>query len=137
MYSKKNLRVGIFTAAILSSILLISGCSPAANEVNIGIDDKENQIELAVGQTLVITLKSNPTTGFRWEIAEIDEEILQQVGEPEYIPESDEPLVGQGGTEVFRFEAGVSGETQLKLVYHQPWDGGEQGEVFIIDVSVK
>jgi inhibitor of cysteine peptidase len=152
MYSKKNFRVGIFTAAILSSIL-INGCSPVPDEenndangngdqgqmkeVHIGINENESLVQLEEGQILVITLESNPTTGFIWEVEEINEKILQQVGEPEYVPESEEPLPGQGGAEVFRFEAGASGATQLKLVYHQPWEGGEQAEVFIIDVSVK
>jgi len=39
---------------------------------------------MEVGQVLVITLASNPTTGCRWEAVELDEPILQQMGEPEF-----------------------------------------------------
>ena len=39
-------------------------------EINVDEDDADGQIELEQGQILVVTLESNPTTGYRWEQAE-------------------------------------------------------------------
>jgi hypothetical protein len=36
------------------------------------------------GQILVLTLESNPTTGFRWEVVEAKDSVLRQRGEAEF-----------------------------------------------------
>lgn len=46
-------------------------------EVIISAKDDDGQVMLGVGETLVLSLGSNPTTGYRWEIAEIDEAVLK------------------------------------------------------------
>ena len=55
-------------------------------------------ITLEKGQTLSLTLAGNPTTGYTWEISEVDENILASAGEPDY--SSDSNLIGSGGVSV-------------------------------------
>jgi len=104
---------------IILSALIFTGCGPA-KEVKLDANDNGRQIDLQKGQTLVITLESNPTTGFMWEVVELDESILRQMGEAEFQPESE--ALGAGGTETFRFQAMSPGQAALKLVYHRPWE---------------
>lgn len=119
---------------------LFEGILPVEpEEVNVDENDDGSQIELEQGQVLVVTLESNPTTGYRWEVAEIQESILEQMGEAEFkASETGEPpLVGAGGWEIFRFKAISAGQTTLKLGYHRPWEEGvEPINTFSIEVVV-
>jgi inhibitor of cysteine peptidase len=96
-------------------------------------------VSLAPGEILVLELHSNPTTGYSWQILEVDDLLLRSTGEPEYRPDSNaQELVGSGGTEVFRFEAVASGETTLALGYARPWEKSEQPlETFTVRVLIQ
>ena len=120
---------------VILSALIFSGCG-SAKEVKLNANDNGRQVDLQKGQTLVITLESNPTTGYRWEVVEIEESILRQIGEAEFKPESE--ALGAGGTETFRFEAVSAGKMPLALVYHRPWEEGvEPLETFSLEVVVR
>jgi len=119
---------------------LFEGIPPVEpEEVNVDEGDAGSQVELEQGQILVITLESNPTTGYRWEQAETQEFILEQMGEAEFKPSDtgEPPLVGTGGWEIFRFKAISAGEMTLQLVYHRPLEEGvEPLKTFSIQVVV-
>ena len=78
-------------------------------------------IEVEVGQEFAVTLESNPTTGYRWRLAEpLDSAALELVNSEFERPETD--LVGAGGEEVWTFRAKRRGETVVRLEYAQPWE---------------
>jgi inhibitor of cysteine peptidase len=111
-----------------------------AGEVVLGGEDNGGQVALSVGQSLVVTLASNPTTGYSWQVAEGTGTVLAQVGEAIYreTPQEGTPLVGVGGTETFRFEARAAGQTSLLLEYRRPWEETvEPVETFSVDVVVR
>jgi len=110
----------IVGGVLLALLLLVAVLMMYPWEVKLTAADNGSEIELKKGQTLVITLEANPTTGYTWEIAELDEQVLRQVGEIEFEPESE--LVGAGGGQIIRFEVIGAGQTTLKLVYHRPWE---------------
>ena len=119
---------------------LFEGIPPVEpEEVNVSEDDAGSQVELEQGQILVVTLESNPTTGYSWEVVETQESILEQMGEAEFKPSEtgEPPLVGAGGWEILRFKAISAGQTSFKLVYHRPWEEGvEPVKTFSIQVVV-
>jgi inhibitor of cysteine peptidase len=144
---------GGFIAALLVVLVLVTGCGfseggdanaaerdQGMQEVVLDAVADGSQVELAAGQILVITLASNPTTGYRWEVVDLDTAVLQQMGEAEF-QSSDAggtPLVGAGGVEVFRFEAAGSGQTALTLVYHRSWEEGvDPLETFAVQITVR
>ena len=103
--------------------------------MKISAEDNGGQVTLEVGQTLVLTLASNPTTGYEWEIAEIDEAILKETHH-EY--KADWPvLIGSGGKEIWRFQAQSSGSTTLSLEYRRSWEKAEPIETFGVEVVVR
>ncbi len=113
---------------------------PLPIEVHVDVDDAGSQVELEEGQILVVTLESNPTTGYRWEQAENQESILEQMGEAEFKPSDtgESPLVGAGGWEIFRFKAISAGQMTLQLVYHRSWEEGvEPLKTFSLQVVVR
>ena len=132
-------RITDWIAAIATALtlLLAAGCN-SGTTVALDAGDNGKAIELAVGQTLAITLDSNPTTGYSWEAAGEHEELVQ-VGEPEYKQRNqDKQLVGAGGQETLRFEAKRVGQVRLELVYHRPWETDVQpAETFAVDVTIK
>ena len=108
-------------------------------EINIDEDDDGSQVELEQGQVLVVTLESNPTTGYGWEVIETQESILEQMGEAEFKPsdEGEPPTVGAGGWEIFRFKAISAGQMTIQLVYRRSWEEGvEPINTFSIEVVV-
>ncbi|RPH60193.1 MAG: hypothetical protein EHM81_06725 [Chloroflexi bacterium] len=100
---------------------LLAACGK--KEMSVGRAENGGTVELKTGETLMVSLDSNITTGYSWEIQETDETLLKLKGDPEYIePKSDPQLAGAGGRQVFRFEALKAGQTTLTLVYRRPWE---------------
>lgn len=79
------------------------------------------QIEVPVGKTFSVTLDSNPTTGYRWQLAKpLDEAILKVVGSEYKKPAT--KLVGAGGKEVWVFKAVAKGQASIQMRYVRPWE---------------
>ncbi len=143
-------RIGLWCIVVLLfSALWLAGCGPAGdalsgadvappemNEIALGDQDNGRKIEVQQGQILAISLASNPTTGYSWQPADLDESILEPVGEAQFQAQSN--LVGASGIETLRFKAGGAGTTALKLVYHRPWEKDvEPLERFEVEVTVR
>ena len=135
MPNNKFSLIALFT--LLLALTVAAGCSPQQQEVKAGIDNNGHEMQLKKGQTLVVTLEGNPTTGYSWEVAEpLDEQVLRQVGEAEFKQESN--ALGAGGVQVLRFEAVNAGQITLKLVYHRPWEKDvEPLETYSLQVVVR
>jgi inhibitor of cysteine peptidase len=95
----------------------------------------QKEVEIAKGNTLVVTLFSNGTTGFSWdENAQIaDTGIIQQL-KHQYIG-AETNIPGASGAEQWTFEAVNTGTTTVHLEYSRPWEGGEKG-VWTFDLTV-
>jgi len=96
------------------------------------------EVEIAVGGSLVVHLESNPTTGFKWELSDItDQTVLKQDGEAEFVP-PEEAIPGAGGKEIWTFEALKAGTSTISMEYSRPWEGGEKAEwTYTLTVTVK
>ena len=107
--------------------------APNLNEVRLTELDNGSLAQLGEDQTLVISLESNPSTGYAWEVAEIDEDIVYQVGESEF--EQLSPLLGASERQILRFKPIKAGQSTLRLVYRRPWEKGiEPAKEFSIQV---
>jgi inhibitor of cysteine peptidase len=104
--------------------------------VQLSVDQNGSLIvELETDQRLDINLEGNPTTGYTWEIMNIDKRILLQESE-KFKPESD--LEGSPGLFVFRLMAVEKGQTDIVLIYHRPWEKEvEPLSTFFIKVIVR
>ena len=96
-------------------------------------------VEIDAGTLLIITLESNPTTGFGWQLSEPIDESLVALIENRYEPgeNAEQGMIGAGGSEVWTFEALTNGVTKISLEYSQPWEGGEKAvQTFEITVTI-
>ncbi len=96
--------------------------------------DNNTAINVTTGEFLVVFLEGNPTTGYTWEVEELNEQVLQQVGDIVSVPESD--LMGAPSMQIATFEVVGAGNATIKMVYHQPWlTDVEPADTFTVDVT--
>jgi uncharacterized protein len=81
-----------------------------------------------------VTLDSNPSTGYQWQVRSIDETIVKLKND-EYIPPKSE-LVGASGKQVLAFEALKEGNTTIMLEYIRPWEPETPAQVYSVNVIV-
>lgn len=126
-------RVWPLVAVAILILGLMAGCLGVKTYKDVGED-----IDISVGQEFIIALGSNPTTGYSWQ-ASYDETRLELVGgESTYEPEeTDEEVVGGGGTELFRFKALKAGEVEITMTYAQHWEGGEVGDTEVFTATIE
>lgn len=104
---------------LLFSIMLLTACS--SQNTNLTLADRGTQVEIKEGLEITITLDGNPSTGYTWEVKDLDTDMFQQVGEPVF--ESSNPgMVGSGGTLTLTFKTLKVGTNSLTLIYHRPWE---------------
>jgi len=80
-------------------------------------------INVTVGEDFTIDLDANPTTGYHWDLLQIEQQdcIVEQAGEPEYVPDThDEGMVGVGGTETWYFHSNTEGDAVIEFGYFAP-----------------
>jgi len=109
--------------ALLFLVVFSAACPINAKPLTANQTDNGRTIELQVGQSLVLNLGSNPTTGYSWVFDGKSNYILAQEGKPVYNPDSTgKGLVGVGGVERWTFRAVRKGRETLRLDYRRPWE---------------
>jgi inhibitor of cysteine peptidase len=82
-------------------------------------------VTLQTGDTLVVALDAQPSTGYRWETLDLQGPVLVAVGSADYLPSTVAPgTVGAPGDSVFRYQARDVGHTTLDLGYSRPFENG-------------
>lgn len=102
----------------LSIFLLKNDCN---HDKTIHLNDGHHgkQIKLFRGQKITLSLDANPTTGYTWMIAQIDTNIVK----PQHSEfKSASERIGSPGKQIFHFRTLASGQTELRLIYHRPWE---------------
>ncbi len=114
----KQLTTTVIFSILVASIMFIAGCS---SEKPREYSDSTSAIDVKVGKEFVLSLSSNRTTGYQWQLAEpLDETILELKDSKYKAPET--KRVGAGGQEVFTFKAVGKGETNISLKYVRSWE---------------
>ncbi len=103
------------------SLLLLGACASAPlSSVSVS-EDRHCPLSLHTGQMLIVSLPSNPTSGYRWNLREVSSEQLKSLG-PEVFSSPENDLIGGDGISTWRFEAADSGSGRLYLTYQRPWE---------------
>ena len=85
---------------------------------------RDGRTTLAVGQTLLISLPSNATTGYRWQVSDSYADLLL-AGAPfgDEVTDAHAPgMVGVGGNTVWRFRTARPGTATLTFTYGRSWE---------------
>ncbi len=142
------------TAWVILGLILLAGlsvavgtaCSGSGNEVNadsshpavnVGSSYSGKQVELSVGQSLVVTLDSNASTGYSWTQPQIsDDSVLSATGNQTIAPQTT-LVVGAPGKEEWTFKALKKGTSTISMEYSRPWESTPPAETFDLTVVVK
>ncbi len=138
----------ILTCLMVAIPLSLFACSAASKHVSVDLSSDDfmnnnhirNEVQVGVGDTITVTLHSNPTTGFQWESAQItDQTVLEEIDHKFLSPEREPPPPpGTPGQEVWTFKALKEGTSTISLEYSRPWEGGEKGEwTYTLTVVIK
>ena len=120
----------VFTYAVALSVV---GALLLAALGGCGSSTKSNQtqgsvssMKVTAGQDFTISLQSNPSTGYQWQLAEpLNEKVLKKVNSI-YQPAdtSGGSTVGIGGVEIWTFMAVGKGNADIKMKYVRPSQKG-------------
>ncbi|WP_339487613.1 protease inhibitor I42 family protein [Pseudomonas sp. EL_65y_Pfl2_R95] len=118
-------------------LALLAGCATQSNTVNVQ-QQGDCPLALTPGQQLIISLPSNPTTGFRWVVRDAAPAVLTSLGPEVYSNPEDAGLVGSAGKSTWRYTVKQPGEGQLLMTYQRPWETEvEPAERFECVIKVK
>jgi inhibitor of cysteine peptidase len=104
----------LLSCAVLVALALV-GCTE--EPVALTEADAEKAVTLRVEQQLIVTLGSNPSTGYSW-VLQMDPEGFLTLDSSGYEPGPQVP--GSGGQQRFRFTARRSGRTTLAFTSGRP-----------------
>lgn len=80
-------------------------------------------VQVHAGETIVLQLDENPTTGFTWEVSQTDATILT-LQDSTYVPEPGNPgETGRGGTHIWTFVTKHPGTAHLQLKNWRSFEG--------------
>jgi inhibitor of cysteine peptidase len=85
--------------------------------------DDGNSVEVHVGDSIVVQLPENPTTGFTWAIDQADAYVLRR--QSFRYSAAPSAAVGGGGQRSFRFKAVRPGTVTLQLKLWREWEGAK------------
>jgi predicted secreted protein len=112
----------------------VVGFALAAIVVVVGAAANGTAVGLHRGDTLVVRLGGNPTTGYRWSPTHVPPPL--RLVSSRYVAPTPQRL-GQGGTYVFRFRT-VAGTGRLSLAYARPWERAKPPlRSFVLTVRVR
>ncbi|MBN2446112.1 MAG: protease inhibitor I42 family protein [Phycisphaerae bacterium] len=112
----------------------LDGSTVPANAIELDEMDNGTTIVVTVGDVIAVTLDSNATTGYRWEVADLMQSVVAVTGNTYVAPSTG--TVGAGGSEVWTFSAQASGTTNLLMEYRRSGDTGDPAGTFRVTFIV-
>ncbi len=124
---KKYVGIAVGLMAALLTIGAVAGCgggkttptTPTTPTSQQTYTETTKNITAKVGETFIIQLKSNPTTGYHWQIAGTLSPAVVKVSDA-YVPsEASSGTMGSGGVEDWLFKAVSKGTAVIQMEYVQ------------------
>lgn len=113
---KKNL----YSFLIFCILLTVPGYGQ--NFIQVTQSDFQRQIFLSPDEALEIKLPSTPSSGFGWYAKNLNQNILKQVGDWEFISNDPTNSIGAPGIQTTRFIGTSQGTTEIEMLYKRPWE---------------
>lgn len=127
--------------SLTALVLLLAACggnggTPAPLALTAA--DSGTTVGLEPGQAVEITLESNASTGYAWNLVEEPDSSVLTLVSSEYVePDTPEGVVGAAGTEAWKFQAVAAGTASLKLAYFRSFEPESVGGEFQLTVDVR
>jgi len=102
-------------------LLLLSGVVLSINKYSYHVGTGSVTETVKMGEEFAISLASNPTTGYRWELVAPSTDLETSSNEKYGDFETSGTGIGAGGKQVFRFNPRKVGLANLRFVHKRPW----------------
>lgn len=143
----KSRSISSLILVLVASMFVVSSNTATGQAVeNIEAD----AIRCSAGSSFTVTLDSNQTTGYQWELAkDVNANLIKLVGseyKPAFRPtqagskdkESNNHMVGAGGKEIWTFQTIARGKTTIEFKYVRPWEKGVRPDrTMVVPVVIK
>ena len=121
--ARRRLAAGAVALALTAlGAMLLAGCG-GGGSVSIDITPATQTgttVEARVGDTVVVSLDANATTGYEWAFTAGDTFTIES---NEYVPDPNPSgLTGSGGTQVVTLKITTSGSSELTGTYARSWE---------------
>ncbi|NHZ86790.1 MAG: hypothetical protein GWP19_13100 [Planctomycetia bacterium] len=112
----------IYFILLISIVLLFNliGCSTTT--IIIKENSQEEKYSLKKGDIVKVILNANPTTGYKWQIENIDTLKIKIVEETYTANKVQSDIVGSGGNKIYLFKAISKGNTFIEFEYSRPFE---------------
>ena len=134
---RKNAACRIVTCCLaLCAIALLQPATAAAKTIEVTAADTGKNIKAAAGDTIHLTLKGNPTTGYSWAVVKTAGDSVK-LGKLEYKRDpARQGMVGVGGHYSLAMAVVKSGGFSMTLHYQRPWMKGKKPPASTFDLNV-
>ena len=135
-------RLGCIGLIVLTGCAAVPASKPMLAPPQIAAaqaDEASNGLTQALvqGQLLVVTLPSNPSTGYRWRWRIEGQPVVQPDGDPAFAVSVDTDRVGAAGNERWLLRAQQAGQGRLVFEYYRPWEQGLPLRELVFPVQVR
>ena len=123
---KTMVPTGIIRLLVIIALCCFVCPHVTADDESYRMSDNNSDIAIEIDEMFDISLESNPTTGYEWDVKECDYSVLELVNK-DYVTAENQtpPVAGAGGLQNWTFKGLKDGETALKIVYWRSWEGEE------------
>ena len=105
---------------ILVITLVTAMCKPDSEVLLLDDTNDGQTFFMTKEDEVVISLNSNATTGYMWEIADINTQVISEKRKSDYLVQSQK--LGAPGIQVFYFIATGAGYSDINFVYRRSWE---------------
>lgn len=93
-------------------------------------------ISIKEGQHFIVSLESNPSTGYDWSLKPWNKDIVEEQKNIYFEPINTN-IYGEGGRNYWVFKAIQPGEVELNFVYSRPWESKQSFKEFRFKVIIE
>jgi inhibitor of cysteine peptidase len=105
----------------IAAAVTLSGCGSSTTQKK--TQGTTSAMNVTSGQDFTVSLQSNPTTGYQWQLAQpLNPKVLKKVGSVYQASPAGTGTVGAGGVEIWTFKAVGKGKDDIKMQYVRPND---------------
>lgn len=130
----------VFTALALVAAASIAMAAPsnAANKPTLVVTELPAQVRLIPGESIVLSLTTNRTTGYSWSTKVSGDKKAIKVGEGIYqAPASPDGMVGVPGTTLWTITAKSVGTAKVKVLATPPGGGDPSSDGVLTIIVMK
>ena len=129
-----------FCSVLLTLLLLAAaGCRTSSGFTHdLSEKDTGSTLYLNEGDSVRVTLNSNPSTGYFWgEDGKPDSDVIRLFRKEFQKKEQTEQIVGAPAKQEFVYKAVGYGETGIRLSYKRPWEKQQPASTFQLRIVIK